>query len=74
MKKLHARAKSLIQLTGGLTGQMRQLNKSIWNFRFVKALGAAELCGVGNGGRERLIAKRRKKARSIFSENKGRFI
>lgn len=45
--------RALIQLTRGITGQMRQLNKSIWNFRFVKTLEAATACGEGNGERQR---------------------
>lgn len=49
--------RALIQLTLGITGQMRQLNKSIWNFRFVKTLEAATACGEGNEERRRFISR-----------------
>lgn len=46
--------RALIQKTGGSTEEMGQLNKSMWNCRFVKALRAAQFVEWGRGEDEGL--------------------
>lgn len=71
--------RALIQKTGGSSEEMGQLNKSMWNCRFVKALGAAQFVEWGRGEDEGLYKenkncmfylRRKMKSRNSFQRYK----